>query len=72
MKKQQVQEIIIKISSMDNQELISYAQKVYLSKEDINKKAFKFIQRALDIQTMNLKEETTLSPMAVYSEIEED
>jgi len=57
---------------MDKQELISYAQKVYIAKEDMDKKAFTFIQRALDIKMMNLREETTLSPMAVWSEIEED
>jgi len=72
LKKEEVQEIIINISNMDKQELISYAQKVYIAKEDMDKKAFTFIQRALDIKMMNLREETTLSPMAVWSEIEED
>jgi len=72
MKKEQVQQIIINVSKMNKQELISYSQKVYMSKNDIDEKAFSFIERALDIRMMNLKEETTLCPMAVCSEIEED
>ena len=71
MKKEQLQEIIIKISKMDKSALINYSQKVYLSKADIDKKAFKFIERALDIQIMNLRDETTLSPLAVCSELRE-
>ena len=62
-------EIIIKIDSMRKDELLKYAQEIYLSKDDIDKKSFSFIQRALDIKLMNLREETTLSPMAVISEL---
>lgn len=72
MKKEQLKEIITNISEMNKQELINYAQKVYLSKDDMDEKAFKFIERALDIQFMNLKDETTLCPMVVCSEIDED
>ena len=71
MTKKQLGSIINDISKMDKQELHSYAQKVYLSKEDINPKAFKFIQRAIDIQLIVLRDETTLSPMVVMSEIKE-
>ena len=72
MKKEQLQEIIIKISNMDKSALINYSQKVYLSKTDIDKKAFKFIERALDLQMAGLMEITDISPIAVCSEIEED
>lgn len=72
MKKIKLQEIIINISKMDKNELINYSQKVYLSREDIDEKAFKFIERALDLQMAGLTEITDVSPLAVYSEIEED
>lgn len=72
MKKVQLQEIIIKISKMNKTTLINYSQKVYLSKEDIDEKAFKFIERALDLQMAGLMEITDISPIAVCSEIEED
>jgi len=70
--KKQLQEIIINISNMNKQELINYSQKVYISKDDIEEKAFKFIERALDLQMAGLCEITDISPIAVCSEIEED
>ena len=71
MNKKQLESIVKDISTMDKQELHSYAQKVYLSKEEIGEEAFKFIQRAIDIQLIVLRDETTLSPMVVMSEIKE-
>jgi len=71
MKKAQLQQIIIDISKMDKSELNKYAQKVYLSKDGIKPEAFSFIERALDIQLMNLCENTTISPLAICSEIRE-
>ena len=71
MRKEEIRDIILKIDGMGKQELSLYAQQVYMSKEDISKKAFSFIQRALDIKLMSLREETTLSPMAVMSELRE-
>ena len=72
MQKHQAKNIIFKISNMDKTELISYSQKVYLSKEDIDRKSFTFIERALDMQMARLCEFSNVSPIAVCSEIEED
>lgn len=56
---------------MERQELMNYSKKAYLAKSDIDKKAFNFIERALDIQMIELSDSTTSSPIIVRSELRE-
>ena len=71
MKKAQLKQIMINISKMERQELMNYSKKAYLAKSDIDKKAFNFIERALDIQMIELSDSTTSSPIIVRSELRE-
>lgn len=68
--KKKVQSIIIKISTCTKTELREYATKLYMSKQDFDKKAWSFIERAIDIQERNLNEHI-ISPLAIGGELKE-
>jgi len=68
--KKKVQSIIIKISTCTKTELREYATKLYMSKQDFDKKAWNFIERAIDIQEQNLNE-YIISPLAIDGELKE-
>ena len=71
MTKQKAKEQIVKISKMDKQELIRFVQNLYLNKQEIKDKIFNVLVKATDLQMMSLQE-LSVSPMAVYAEIEMD
>jgi len=68
--KNRVQSIIIKISNCTKTELREYATKLYMAKHDFDKKAWSFIERAIDIQERNLNE-YIISPLAIDGELKE-
>ena len=68
--KKKVQSIIIKIYTCTKTELREYATKLYMSKQDFDKKAWNFIERAIDIQERNLNE-YIISPLAIGGELKE-
>jgi hypothetical protein len=68
--KNRVQSIIIKISNCTKTELREYATKLYMAKHDFDKKAWSFIERAIDIQERNLNE-YIISPLAIGVELKE-
>jgi len=68
--KKRVQNIIIKISTCNKIELREYATKLYMAKQDFDKKAWSFIERAIDIQERNLNEHI-ISPLAIGGELKD-
>ncbi len=69
MTKAKLAEQIKHIGTLNKRQLIAYSEKIYISQPNIAPKAFTFLKRAMDIQMMNLKDETDLSPMAVLSDL---
>ena len=69
MTKQFLRKKILEISNMKKQELNSFAYTLSLS--PVNKKAKKFLLKALDLRTKQLQE-VSVSPLAVVSEIDFD
>ena len=69
--RKKIESIIRNIAKCDKNELRDYATRLYMSKQDFDKKAWSFIERAIDIQEQNLNEQT-ISPLAVCSELKED
>ena len=68
MTKQEVQNIIKNIGVMRSYDLDAYAQKVYMAKQDIDSRAFGFIQKAIDIRKAELSSSCS-SAVVEYSEL---
>lgn len=69
--KQQIEEFVYKINSFDKTELMTFAQKVYLSEQDLDAVVVKYTKQAIDIHMMSLQESTSLDAMAVISKLRE-
>ena len=70
--KAHIKKQIESINEMGHSQLILFVQELYLAKPNMNEEVFKWIMRAADIKIMELREETTMSPLVVMSELDKD
>jgi len=73
--KEQKEKITIeihKIDVMEKSELISYAQKLYMAKDDLEEAVFYWVRSAVDTQMAYLMERITNSALIVVEEFRPD
>jgi len=66
----EVKQKIESLRHMGKHEVETFAQKLYMAKDDIDEKAFSFLQKAVDIRSNEI-ELMSQNPMAVMSELRE-
>lgn len=67
--KAEIEKHLIKISTMGKQELLLYAQKFHMAKQDLDQTVFKWVARGFDVQLMHLQEVSNQSAKVVMSEL---